>query len=133
MNGSLKRYDYKCVECSHVHEEDFRESMFLKPCESCDKVTMHKRVFHMPAIKPMMHEHFNQSVGKPISDMHQYREVLKRTSDEHANELGMDVNYQPIDMGDPESMKATGEGIYESNVTRSREGNPLLREIPGEV
>lgn len=107
--------------------------MYLARCEMCDEVGMHKRVWHAPYIKPMMHEHFNHSVGRSISDMRQYKEVLKRTSDEHAQALGLDVNYQPVDMGDAQSVKATGEGIYESNKLRDKRGEQLLREIPGEV
>lgn len=132
---SLKRYDYRCIECGWVHEEEFRETMFLKPCEgACDgEVSMHKRLYTAFYHKPMMPDHFNHAVGAPISSMRQFKDRLNQKSDEHANELGMDVNYQPVDMGDPASVQATGEKIYETNVKRSRDGDPLLREIKGEV
>lgn len=118
------RYDYRCTECGEVHEEDFRESMFVRKCAGCFETTMHKRVYSAFFHKPMLHEHFNHSVGQVITDYHQYDEVLKRTSDQHANELNMDVNYRRVDMGDAASVGATGEGLYEANMVREKSKDP---------
>lgn len=130
----LPRYDYKCVECGARVEREFREATFIAKCGSSqcqDSTAMFKRVFSRPNIKPMMHEHFNSSVGRPISDMNQYREVLKRTSDEMSEHADIEHNFQPLEYGDHQAFGATGEGIYESNVTRSREGNEILPLIDG--
>lgn len=130
------RYDYKCTDCGLLVERDFNESTFIAQCDSMEcefETRLFKKVFRAPTIKPMMHEHFNQSVGRPISDMGKYKEVLKKESDRQSEERGMEVRYAPLEYGDHQAAGATGEGIYESNVIRSRKGEALLPEIPGEV
>lgn len=44
-----------------------------------------------------MQEHFNHSVNKPISDMKQYRDQLKRASDAATESTGIPHNFQPAD------------------------------------
>lgn len=130
------KYDYKCTECGIRVERDFNEATFVAQCDSVEcefETRLFKKVFSKPFIKPMLHSHFNQSVGREISDMGQYKEVLKRQTD-YANETtGIEHNFQPLEYGDHQAFGATGEGIYESNVIRSRKGEDLLPEIPGEV
>lgn len=127
------RYDYKCMTCGHIIEKPWRETMFLHPCVRCEDTRMFKRVYRSFTFKPDVPEHFNYSVGQGVRSNRHFREILKRTSEEHSEMLNMDVNYQPIDLQDQAATGATGEGIYESNVTRSKRGQPLLSETPGEV
>lgn len=130
------RWDYRCTECGILTERDFNEATFVGECDSVEcefEVRLFKKVFSKPFVKPMMHEHFNSAVGKPISDMGQFKEELKRASEAASIDTNMPHDFQPLEYGDHQAFKATGEGIYESNVTRSRNGDPLLPEIKGEV
>lgn len=130
------RWDYKCTDCGLLVEMDFNEATFVGQCDSVEcefETRLFKKVFRAPTIKPMMHEHFNSAVGKPISDMRKFKSELSRQSDEQSEQRGMDIKYAPLEYGDHQAFKATGEGIYESNVIRSRKGEVLLPEIKGEV
>ena len=121
-------YEYKCPECGTRGTSMKRGDRLVTECPTCQQPRDFKRVFGF-ALAPIMHEHFNNSVGKPISDMGKYREALKVKSAQDAERLGMDVNYQPIDMGDREALGVTGEGIDESNRVREKRGEPLLPSL----
>lgn len=110
-------------------------------CDFCQDWREFKRVFGFNH-KPGIEEHFNHSVGKPISSMSQYRDELKRKSAEMAQESvfvtadgekvivpGIETNYTPLEWGDHQAFGATNAGIHESNVERSKRGMPLLPEI----
>lgn len=45
-----------------------------------------------------MHEHYNPTVGKPISSMNQLKSELSRASDEQSEKTGVTHNYQPVDL-----------------------------------
>lgn len=59
-----------------------------------------KRVwgFSMP---PVMQEHWNFAVNGPISDMGQFRDKLKRISEEQEARTGIPTTYEPMDWDDP--------------------------------
>ncbi len=122
-------YEYKCVWCGFPVQSQERGNRLHTWCVSCDVHTDHKRVFGF-ALKPIMHEHFNRSVQRPISSMKQYADELKRKSDEESARDGMERRYVPVDLGDTQSLGVTNEGIHESNIERARNGDPLLPEIP---
>jgi len=58
-----------------------------------------------------MHEHYNHTVGKPISDPKQFKEELKRSSERESERTGRTVNYVPVDLNDKESLRVTDEGM----------------------
>ena len=126
------KYDYR-GDCEHYVERDFREATFVGRCDVCEETRLFSRVFSAPFVKPMMHEHYNNAVGKPISDMGQFKEELKKSSEAAWKHSGIEHDFQPREMGDHEGIGATGEGVYESNKVRSRKGEVLLPEIPGQV
>lgn len=124
-------YEYKCPECGGRRKSHQRGNklMFKQPCD-CGYEGFFKRVFGF-ALKPIMHEHFNHTVGKPISDMKQMRSELDRASDEATRQTGIEHRFRPVEYGDAAAVGATAEGIHEANVIRSRNGDPLLPEIKG--
>lgn len=124
-------YEYKCSKCDHRVVSTERGNRLLGgKCAQCGvSPALYKRVFGF-AMKPIMHEHFNRSVQKPISSMKQYADELKRKSDEESARDGMERRYVPVDLGDTQSLGVTNEGIHESNIERARNGDPLLPEIP---
>lgn len=123
-------YEYKCPVCGNRIPSTKRDNRLpTQVCITCGNRVEYKRVFGF-ALKPMMHSHFNRSVQKPISDMRQYRDELKRKSDEESARDGMERNYVPVDLGDTQSIGVSNEGIHESNIHRAKIGAPLLPEIP---
>lgn len=45
----------------------------------------------------VMQEHYNHSVGKPISSMRQFKDELKRSSDRASERTGITHDFQPAD------------------------------------
>lgn len=124
-------YEYKCPYCNYrVPSLERADKLHVEECPSCGFSGDYKRVFGF-AMKPIMHEHFNRSVQKPISSMKQYADELKRKSDEESARDGMERRYVPVDLGDPGAIGVSNEGIHESNIERAKNGDPLLPEIPG--
>jgi hypothetical protein len=139
-------YDFRCPDHRDVHDTlmcaiaDAPLTLYSF-CDFCQSMRDFKRVFGFNH-KPGMEEHLNQSVGKPISSMRQYRDELSRKSDEMGQDRiyqtadgekvivpGIPVNYKPLEWGDHQAFGATNEGIDASNRERSKLGMPLLPEI----
>jgi hypothetical protein len=47
-----------------------------------------------------MHEHWNHSVGKPVSSMRQFKDDLARASERQSEVTGMEHRYVPVDMSE---------------------------------
>lgn len=121
-------YEYKCRECGTPTTLASRVENPDLPCRTCGEITRHRRVFGF-ALKPMMHEHYNKAVGKPISDMHRFEAELRKKSDLASEHTGIEHRFVPVEYGDAAAVGATNEGIDESNRIRSMRGEPLLPEI----
>lgn len=52
-------------------------------------------------------EHYNHSLGRPISSERQLRSEFARASDEHAERTGFPANFQPVH---PEELRHTVDG-----------------------
>lgn len=120
-------YEYKCPDCDAREVTTTRGNRLDRICRGCANPGPLRRVFGF-SFPPMMHEHFNQSVGKPISSMRQYKDELKVKSEEATLRTGIEHRYVPKDM-DPASVDVTSEGIHESNLAREKQGEPLLPEV----
>jgi len=117
-------YEYRCPKCRALTTSTHRGDRLHEPCGACGHSPLHRKF--SVAVKPMMHEHFNKAVGKPISSMRQFKDELKAASEKATEETGIPHNYVPVEYGDREAFGATGEGIYERNVRRSKVGLPPL-------
>ena len=120
-------YEYKCPDCATRVPSFERGDRLDQACPSCGRVPL-KRVWSLGFQMPM-HEHFNQSVGKPISSMRQYSDELKRKSDEATALTGIEHRYVPVDMNDRKTLGIDGRGIDESNRAREKAGEPLLPDV----
>jgi|TARA_R110000824_G_scaffold45443_3_gene131406 putative FmdB family regulatory protein len=103
-------YLYRCRGCG-THGQKWQkhtEDPMVK-CPECRAPTL-RRVFSF-AMKAMMHEHFDQTVGKVISDPKQFKEELRRASEKETERTGRKVNYVPVDLNDKESLRVTEEGM----------------------
>jgi hypothetical protein len=132
-------YGYQCRECGQEYTSETRGDVLMEdcapgemaphevPCQACGHSPV-KRKYSLAVHRPM-HEHFNQSVGKPISSDRQFRDELKRKSDEHFLRTGIPADYQPVD---PEVARAAveksqGMGLESTNRRRVNEGKRAIR------
>lgn len=103
-------YEYKC-DAGHVLQFDRDQkdrNMYVGyPCGPVSgpygTCPLGLRRKYTVSFAPVMQSHFNSTVGKPISDMNQFRDELKRSSDAATERTGIVHDFQPID---PESAKA---------------------------
>lgn len=121
-------YGYQCRECGQEYTSEYQGSAlpdFI--CRGCGNDHV-KRRYSLAVHRPM-HEHFNQSVGKPISSDRQFRDELKRKSDAHFLATGIPADYQPVD---PEIARraveeSQGMGLESTNRRRVNEGKKPIR------
>lgn len=132
----MPQYEYRCPTCAtratlnrSIHDPEPLPKSILTDCATCGHLSRYERRFSF-SFQPPMAEHFNRAVSKPIHSMRQFRDELKRRSEERTLATGIEHNYVPVDMGDTEALGVTNEGIDESNAYRSRVGEPLLPTIP---
>ena len=103
-------YSYRCGSCESLGEKwQHHTDDHLLTCPECG-VDALKRVFSFK-MQPIMHEHFNHTVGKPISDRKQFQRELDHAADKETERTGRQVNYVPVDMNDREGLRVTDEGM----------------------
>ena len=131
----MPTYEYACEACGHrdcvvvpIAEADDLPTTRHVTCATCGHERAFRRRFAF-SFQPPMHEHFNKAVSKPIHSMRQFKDELKRKSEEATLTTGIEHNYKPIDMADTAALGVTNEGIDESNRSREAQGAPLLPEI----
>lgn len=101
-------YEYVCPE-GHVQDvqlsSDERDRYLGEPCLMVRKVGTRSELCREPlrrkfsfSAPPMMHEHYNPTVGKVVSDMKQFRSDLSRASDEATAKTGIPHKYEPVDL-----------------------------------
>ena len=120
-------YAYRCKSCRADIDSTFRGDRHPAPCPACGAADTLARRFSI-SVAPGMPEHFNHTVGKPISSMAQMRSELSRKSDEYFDKTGIPTKFVPKEWGE---LGATGEGMDAANRERVDSGLPPLR-IPGE-
>lgn len=97
-------YEYRCSECGNTDTiTDDRDGPLKARADAglitctCTPDAVYRRRFSF-STPPMMHEHYNYTVGRPISSMRQFRDELKRASEEHTLRTGgVPADFQPID------------------------------------
>lgn len=112
-------YLYRCRGCQ-THGEKFQHHNDdpMLDCPDCGK-PMLRRVYSFKPAK-VMHEHFNHTVGKVISDKKQFAAELDRKSAEMTERTGTPHNYVPVDLSDKESLRVSDEGM-DSTLRRQTE------------
>lgn len=100
-------YEYQCRNCGVVEADlapmEASSRLAGLGCVQCG-VGRLKRLFAFhPA--PVMHEHFNHSVGRPISSMRQFKDELARMNDWNTARTGIPHQAEPCSLADlaPES------------------------------
>lgn len=95
----LSRTDYRCTVCGDTHEEPFNESSFVGYCYTCDmngddRLSLFKKVWHVPTVNRVWHEHHNITTGQLVSDRRQMQDQLDRKSDEVSERLNGPHSFQ---------------------------------------
>jgi putative FmdB family regulatory protein len=104
----MPTYEYACRTCG-VRFLDGNVALAGTPCPKC-KVGALRKLFSF-AFKRPMQEHFNQSTGQFVSNERDFKEQLKIKSAEDGERLGLEVNYQPVDVRDTAALGVTAEGL----------------------
>jgi hypothetical protein len=124
-------YEYKCPECDQRYLTSYRgdrlnlaqvnTSEAMRHDRTCTYSGQMVRVFSF-AVAPMMPEHWNSTLNKPIRSDRQFRDELKRASEAASLYDGFDHDYQPVDPEDTKSLGVTAEGLDYTNRARVAEG-----------
>lgn len=138
-------YGYQCRECGQEYTSEYQGNVLMvlccdgecaaepedqwvnKFCDRCGNDEI-KRKYSVSVHRPM-HEHFNTSVGKPISSDRQFRDELKRKSEEHFLRTGIPADYQPVDPTElrKEVEASDGAGLDATNRRLVNEGKRPIR------
>lgn len=119
-------YQYKCRDCdnrvSATWDIATYEEMRKRPpiCECQTKLPKLPegrmkprpmvRVFSF-TVKTSMQEHHNHTTGQMVSSDKQFRDQLKRQSEEATIRTGIEHNFQPVDANDKQTFGVTNEGL----------------------
>lgn len=101
-------YSYRCVQCDAETITTYRGDELVRICRICGN-RKHRRVWSV-SFQRSMPPHFNQTVGKYITNQRQFRDELKRSSEQYSLRTGIDADFRPIDR-DPSSLGVTEEGL----------------------
>lgn len=101
-------YEYKCPGCKNLIVSGVRADRLAVFCFTCDSGVHHRRVFSLAVHRPMQ-EHWNDTVGAPVSDMKDFREKLKIQGEQYTERTGIASNFQPVDMGDRKTLGVSAD------------------------
>lgn len=97
-------YEFRCP-----HNPSFIDTDRTPPmCDEC--CLPMKRVWSFSFHRPMP-DHFNASTGTYVRNERQFRDELKKMSDEATERTGIPHNYVPVDPMDKEALGVTDEGL----------------------
>lgn len=105
-------YEYQCRfhdEQKHIaiHSIEEHDTYVPPACPVCHETL--SRDYTSISIAPVRHAHFNQAVGKVISDDKQFAQELRRKEDEMSERLGFDQHYGIADPSDTKHLGVTSE------------------------
>jgi hypothetical protein len=136
-------YGYECRECGQAYDSEYHGSVLqvidlARGFTGGDAVFVNKecvcghgeikRKYSLAIHRPMM-AHFNTSVGTEISSDRQFRDELKRKSEEQFLRTGIPADYVPADPAETrKAAEASGyEGLESTNRQRVRDGLKPIR------
>lgn len=110
----IKLQLFTCTDCHYEGEEfaDVKIGEFISsPCPVCGSRLQRKVSFSFHRSMPA---HYNAAVGQFVGGKHDFRDALKRKSEEQTLRTGIEHNYEPVDLKDKDACGATDEGLYET-------------------
>jgi len=113
-------YGYKCPECQQTYTSEQRGDRLPVECHICGHSPLHRDYRGIAVHRPML-EHMNATVGKPISDMKQFKDELARKSEQLSEYTQVE---QRLEVLEPEAAKqgVTEEGLDSTNRVRVSKG-----------
>ena len=103
------KYEFVCSGCSGL--TFLATTRFPDACPLGH--TQVQRKWGFGFVRTWSDPHFNQAVGKPVSNQAQFVDELKRASDAASEELGMEHRYLPMDPRDRDATRVTTEAPVE--------------------
>lgn len=119
-------YGYKCRPCGQEYDSEIRADRLDVPCQVCGGPITRK---YSIVVERPMHEHWNVTTNSAISSDRQFRNELRRMSDEQMLKTGIPCNYEPVD---PDMIRAKVQengavGLDATNRARVAEGKQPIR------
>lgn len=118
-----RRVDWEAGKIDHIREVD-------TPCGTM------RRIYSFSYITPMP-EHYNMSVGKVVSSNRQFRDELRRSSEELEERTGIPHSLVPVDPADMKDFQVDDSGLKETHDamvrggTKAPTGNTVWSFKPG--
>lgn len=119
----MPTFDYRCTQCGHVIEDQYfpiREPQSSIPCPLCHARA--KKILQFPAIKRTMSDHFNATLGRPVSSERDFRNGLSEASDKASIRAQREVSYSPVDLRDKAAVGVNDEGLDQTRRRERAEG-----------
>ena len=91
-------------------------------CQNCGLQARRRFSFQIAA---SFREHWNVATGAYVTNRRQFEDKLKLASEEQTLKLGMEVDYQPVDLSDPAACGLTSEDVAEVSEVRAKAGVPI--------
>lgn len=110
-------YCFRCTECGAHREYQIRTPA---RCRGCGGVLRRDYRAEGVGFRPVLHGHFNTSVGRYVSGNRDFKEALKAESEKTSERMGgMPCNLQPVDISDRKALGVTDEGLDHSFKVRT--------------
>lgn len=117
----MPQYEYRCDGCKTPYtivdsmegdtKAEFDRGLMAHIMPDGSVCGMFKRDFSSVHIAPVMQEHMNATVGKPISDMGQFKRELREAGEKLEERTGVPHDFQPVDLRDKDSLGVDDTGL----------------------
>lgn len=114
----MANYQFRCPSCKAIYtlEASINDDLPEKrPCPRCNYNGSHRD--YSFNLAPSFQEHFNNSLGRFVSNNREFEDGLKIQSAEMSERMGQNVDLQPLspsEMMEASSHGVTEEGLYET-------------------
>lgn len=116
--GVVANYSYKCPSCRAVYTLEASITTDLperRPCPRCNFNGSHRD--YSFNLAPSFQEHFNNALGRYVSNNRDFTDGLKIQSAEMSERMSQTVDLQPLspaEMREASAHGVTEEGLYET-------------------
>lgn len=123
-------YEFKCSKHgkSELVESPHPEQSIWATCPTTGEPELFTRYYGSVQTQRPMPRHFNQSVGKEIGSMRQFRDELKRKGDAEYARTGIETDYQPLDpeIARKQVERSEAQGLDATNRKRTEQGQKTI-------
>lgn len=131
----MATYAFKCTVCGAPEDviADYETACTYigEPCFHCDGVL--KRDYSSVQLAPVMQEHYNTAVGKPISDRRQMDRELHIASELATERTGIQHRFAQVDGSEAAQTSGIDPDLQEAIRRAKKEGRALQREYARDV